>query len=58
LRLQIYEMVLCDQEELTMRFNEDQPWDRWKIRAEQGRDTGMLRTCKRMFVAALPSSIL
>ena len=58
LRLQIYEMVLCDQEELTMRFNEDQPWDRWKVRAEQGRDTKMLRTCKKMFVATLPFSIL
>jgi hypothetical protein len=58
LRLQIYEMVLCDQEELTMRFNEDQPWDRWKVQAEQGRDTKILRTCKKMFVAALPSSIL
>jgi hypothetical protein len=56
--LQIYEIVLCDQEELTMRFNEDEPWDRWKVRVEQGRDTKMLRTCKKMFVAALPSTIL
>ena len=58
LRLQIYEMVLCDQEELTMKFNENEPWDHWKVGAEQGRDTKMLRTCKKMFVDALPSPVL
>ncbi|CAN9211985.1 unnamed protein product [Alternaria alternata] len=32
-----------------MKFNEDEPWDRWKVKAEQGRDTKMLRTCKKIY---------
>ncbi|CAN9277880.1 unnamed protein product [Alternaria sp. RS040] len=32
-----------------MKFNEDEPWDRWKVGAEQGRDTEMLRTCKKIY---------
>jgi hypothetical protein len=53
LRLKIYEMVLCDQEEFAMKFNEHEPWDYWDVRAEPGCDTSMLRTCKNMFVTPL-----
>jgi hypothetical protein len=54
LRLKIYEMVLCDQEEFAMKFNEHEPWDYWDVRAEPGCDTSMLRTCKNMLVTPPP----
>jgi hypothetical protein len=54
LRLKIYEMVLCNREELAMKNNDVQQWDNWNLRAEPSCDAGMLRTCKKMFVASFP----
>jgi hypothetical protein len=54
LRLKIYEMVLCNREELAIKINKVQPWDEWNLRAGPSCDAAMLRTCKKVFVASFP----
>ncbi|KAG9191333.1 hypothetical protein G6011_09421 [Alternaria panax] len=53
LRLQIYEMVLGEQDEFAINFTEDEPWDCWNVRADSGCDLNVLRTCKRIYREAV-----
>jgi len=51
LRLQIYEMVLCEQEEVGLSCDHLKYWDCWEVKAASGCNTEMLRTCKKMYVS-------
>lgn len=54
LRLEIYEMVLCEQEEVGLSYDRYKYWDCWEVKAASGCNTEMLRTCKKMSVSSSP----
>ncbi|KAH6876192.1 hypothetical protein BKA58DRAFT_381199 [Alternaria rosae] len=54
LRLKIYEMVLCEQEEVGLSYDCYKYWDCWEVKAASGCNTKMLRTCKKMYREAIP----
>jgi len=58
LRLQIYAIVLSEQKEVGLRFNREELWDRWRIKAVSGCNMEMLRTCKKMSVSSSLSGSL
>ena len=55
LRLKIYEMVLCEQEEVGLSCDHLEYWDCWdcwEVKAASGCNIEMLRTCKKMSVSS------
>ena len=54
LRLKIYEMVLCEQEEVGLTCDHLKYSDCWEVKAASDCNIEMLRTCKKMFVSSSP----